>query len=54
MISMLIMFVRALVQDLRHEAILLDEPGVAAAGAGDAVRAIANAIESAAKRTLLI
>lgn len=51
--SMLIMFIRALVAELRSAAELLDSPGHAPSGAGDTVRAIASAIESASKRTLL-
>ncbi len=53
MMAMLHMFIRATVEELRQQAAAADMPGAAFSGTGDTLRGIANAIETAAKRTLL-
>ncbi|HEX6022542.1 MAG TPA: hypothetical protein VFZ00_11145 [Solirubrobacter sp.] len=53
MIALLHMFIRSTVDELRRRADESDRPGAAPLGSGDVLRGIANAIETAAKRTLL-
>jgi len=53
MSSVLHMFVRELVREIRKMADDCDQPGAAPIGNGDLLRGVAAAIESTAKRTLL-